>query len=140
MVREKEFMREKERHLKGRSKRHGVYCNTERNPTFDRSCTDAYLYIIMMVMTGVMAAVKYRIYTTGNSMKTSSRFMVRDQILVSTRCDLFIGETFSEIFIYVVPLPRPKGYRIIIVDIKTATENLIGTYNNILICIWVQYR
>jgi len=61
----------------------------------------AYLYIIMMVMTGVMAAVKYRIYTTGNPMKTSSRFMVRDQILVSTRRDLFIGETFSEIYTHI---------------------------------------
>lgn len=29
-----------------------------------------YLYIIMMVMTGVMAAVKYRIYTTDENIKS----------------------------------------------------------------------
>lgn len=49
-----------------------------------------------LVMT-VMVAVKYRIYiTTGNLMKTSSRFMVRGPVRVADD-DLFIGASAAAV-------------------------------------------
>lgn len=49
-----------------------------------------YTYASCITVTTVKSTVKYRIYTAGNPMKTSSRFIVRDLIPTRDDNDLFI--------------------------------------------------